>query len=629
MAMAPSTLTDLPPELLDHITTYLPTAQSVTSLGATNKSLHAFVEKDAWQTFNRTRFPSINPTAPPSHGDVARSLTTLSKAWDRRAFVARYVEPNGDVRAYPGGKPVERWKRPRGQTIGFTPQLDVCEKHGQTWQDRTEVFAFSAGAEVCVRKKRRRGGWEDVRWMTYRPLSASEGRDDVTTLHLLKQDDGSDADGQQLIAGTANGGLSILQLPENDQGDVPVTYFVTNGQPVRFSSVLERPGEQCLLVSNMGDSRISVYPVDSTQPKITPLSSLDIRPLQSNGEPMQQRVWSTVFLSATRVAAGLGPCDEPIQVYNLTPSGFDKEPFRKLSLHNQDNFERLDAGTSAPATKKRSSAIYPIVPLPPSSTAGSSTDGNVFISGAYDGLIRLHDLRSHRDVEQIYSDPANDDMVYSLLPRGQETLVAGTSRHSLLKVFDMRLGAKCYSYLDATDQSADESENKPKDWNLFLRPHAASSSGRGGNGWAQARRSQESPVYSLASPSAHSPYLYAGVENAVLELAFTGALDGHPDPAFFQRGQPRPQKSSDNWSANGSSDDNWRSKEVLDLAMYDQTAGLTLCTQKSLWETWRDWWRLAGGGTVSSNGYYPRLESMDERWRLGSGGLSWNATIAP
>jgi len=609
--MAPTSLTDLPPELLDHITAYLPTARSVSSLGTTSKSLRAFVDKSAWETFNRTRFPSLHPTAPSSQKDAARSLTTLSKAWDRRAFVARYIEPHGNIHAYPGAKKVERWKRPRGQTIGFTPQLDVYEEIGTTWRHRKETLAFSAGAEVCVRQQNRHGGKEDVRWMTYRPLSAFEGRDDITTLHLLKPEAGeSDVETQRLITGTANGDLWILSMPEGASGDVPITYFVTNGQPVRSSSVLQQPFQQSLLVANMGDSRISVYPVDSNRAKIAPLSSIDIRPPQSNGTPAKHlRVWSTEFLSPHRIAAGIGPSSEPIHVYDLTPSGIAKEPIRKFSLQDISDRPASDVTVTDP-TKKRSSSIYPIVPLPAFSTAGSSTDSNVFLSGAYDGVVRLHDLRSDKQVEQAYIDPTDDSSVYSLLPRGRESLLVGTSRHSLLKVFDMRLGAKCYSYLDATTQQAVSPQSgksaKTKDWSLFLRPHnTASTSGRGGNNsWARSR-SQASSVYSLASPSYHSPYIYAGVENAVLELAFTGVLDRHPDLTFFAPWQP-PKK--------GGQVDPWRSREVLDLAMYDQTAHMKLCTQRSMWETWR-----SRQSPVAHTMEFPRLEGVDERWRLGSG----------
>ncbi|TKA34147.1 hypothetical protein B0A50_00127 [Salinomyces thailandicus] len=618
--MAKATLTDLPPELLDHIIEYLPTANALANLEASSKSLSNL--KDAWTTFNRTRFPSLHPTETPSQKDTARTLTSLSKARDRRAFVARYTEPHGSIHAFPGGKKVERWKKPRGQTIGFTPQVDVFEDVGQVWRDRREVLAFSAGAEVCVRRRTRRGSDEDVSWSTYRPLSAYEGRDDVTTLHLLRPDREDDTEGQRLISGTANGDLCILSLSEGSSGDVPVTYFVTNGQPVRSSGLLRHPGDgNDLLVANMGDSRVSVYSVDASLSKIAPLTSLDIRPPELNGAAARhQRVWSSEFLSSTRIATGIGPSSEPIHVYDLSPSGLSKDPLRKFGLQNT-MIEASDDDSVAPAGKKRSSSIYPIVPLPAHSTAGSGMGGNVFLSGAYDGVVRLHDLRSDRDVEVMYSDPTDESAIYSLLPRGQESLVAGGSRHSLLKFFDLRLGAKAYSYTDldvsgnALALANGVARETSQDWNLFLRPHSSpQTSGRGGNN--SSRRSHESSVYSLASPSASSPFLYAGVENAVLELAFTNVLDKHPDPAFFRPWQRHRGGGKAEGGRRGGKEDLWNSKEVLDLAMYDQSVDMKLCTQRSMWETFRLQPQKLDAETIPG---------LDERWRVGSGdsGLNW------
>ena len=133
-----------------------------------------------------------------------------------------------------------------------------------------------------------------------------------------------------------------------------------------------------------------------------------------------------------------------------------------------------------------------------------------------------------------------------------------------MKVFDLRMGAKCYSYCSASERkSAWGDEERRDDWNLFLKPHSATYPGRGGgNNWA--RRSAESSIYSLASPSTANPYLYAGVENAVLELAFTSILDRDPDVVFFG--------SQHHKSRIGDKVNGFRPKEVLDLAMYDQTA---------------------------------------------------------
>ncbi|KXL45273.1 hypothetical protein M433DRAFT_132146 [Acidomyces richmondensis BFW] len=619
--MAPTTLTDLPPELLDHITAYLPTARSLVTLGKTNKSLHAYVEKDGWRTFTRTRFSSLSPVSPPSYRDAARTLASLSKAWDRRAFLARYIEPGGDLRTYPGGRHINHWKRPKGQTIGFIPQLDVFEDIGMRWQDRKEVMAFSAGAEVCVRTTKRRGDrQESVHWMTYRPLSAYEGRDDVTTLHLLRPSEHEKEDGRQrLISGTANGDLWILTIPEGKSGDVPTTYFTTQGQAVRSSSLLQQ-SNHCFMAANTGDFQISLYPVDPDVPKIAPLSSIDISMSQTNRghQGTNRRVWSTQLLSTSHLAVGIGPSAEPIHIYAITPSGIEKTPTRKFKLQNE--LQQLAAdGTRSNSDQKSSSAIYPIVPLPPSlaGTGSSNSDGTVFLSGAYDGIIRLHDLRSNHDVETSYSDPTDDNAIYALLPRGRETLVAGASRHSLLKVFDMRMGAKCYYYQDSIDSaSSTEGKRKPNDWNAFLKPHnTASNPGARYDTWAM-RRSHESSVYSLASPSSCCPYIYAGLENAVVELSFTSILDQHPDPTFFSPWHPArsagaSQQYQDHRNGHRSRqpviDDNCRGREVLGFAMYDQTPDTKLCKQRSLWETWQS--RACGLQFV---------EGLDERWRVGS-----------
>ncbi|KXS94807.1 hypothetical protein AC578_4051 [Pseudocercospora eumusae] len=592
-----TTLTDLPPELWDHIGNHLQTASSVASLGRCNKSLHAFVANDAWKSFARNHFPSICPIESPSFRDTARSLSTLSKAWDKRAFVARYVEPRGRITALPGRKHSDKWRRPRGQTIGFTPQLDVYEEIGPRWQDRKETLAFSAGAEICVRNTNRADGRDDVRWTTYRPLSANEGRDDVTALHLLRPDQGDDDGKQKIISGTANGDLQLVSLPdpedEYDQ-DVRITYFATQGLAVRSSDLLSREGQADLLAATLGDSRIVLYEIDSEKPKICPSTQLEIEPgLRADGHPSpNHRAWTTTFLSSSSLAVGAGPSEEPIHIYSITEAGLSREGSRKIGLRSDLN--RVDE------TKKPYSSVYSIVPLP--SSNGSASDGTAFLSGAYDGIIRLHDLRSDREVEQIYVDIADDSAIYSILPQGRERVVAGTSRHNLLKVFDLRLGAKCYSHLDAANQSSAKAApmDPYSDYNIFLRRNSSQAGFTSrGNGWSRSR-SIESSIYNLASSSPHSPYIYAGVENAVMSIAFTEILDAHPDPVFF-----------DAWSfaheKNGkAATRTFESQEVVGLAMYDQGANMKLCVQRSPWETWRACQPKSGSRVAAL---------IDERWK--------------
>ncbi|KAK4624238.1 hypothetical protein CLAFUW4_05553 [Fulvia fulva] len=623
-------LTDLPPELLEHITNYLPTASAIAGLGRTSKTLHAWVEKDAWKAFSRNAFPSLCPQiTAPSYRETARTLTTVSKAWDKRAFIARYVEPHGSITSHPSGKQLNQWKPPRGQTLGFTPQLDVFEEIGPTWRDREETLAFSAGAEVCIRETAR-GAEDNVSWKTYRPHSAYEGRDDVTTLHLLRPEEGRTDASINFISGTANGDLQMIGLPDtvSPNQDVAITYFATQGLKVRSSSIYRSPGQPTLLAANLDDTKVALYTVDSNQSKIAPASQIEVHPpLRADGNPApNHRAWSTAFLSPTTLAVGAGPSAAPLHIYTITDSGLSQRPTRKLALHNHE--DGVDATISNQSPRAHLTSIYTIMPMPTS--IASHDHGQVFLSGAYDGVVRLHDLRSQRDVEQAYIDPADDGAVYSILPRGREKLMVGTSRHNLLKVFDVRMGAKCYSHQDIhTNQSPNtgvEACDPESDYNIFLRNNNASFTTRGSN-WSQGRnRSADSSVYSLASPSAHSPYVYAGVESAVYGIAFAEALDSHPDPTFFEpwsaQAEPHNQspkhiRQQDNdfvnskfkaehiGNKNGSR--TFEAKDVLGLAMYDQGANMKLCVQRSLWETWR-----AGSPRRRDRFFQGRL---DERWK--------------
>ena len=635
-----ASLTDLPPELLDHITSYIPTAASVSNLSRSSQSLKRAVDKDGWATFNRSRFPSIYTPHPDLnssasyHKEAARTLVTLSKNWDRRAIAARYVEPNGNIRSYPGGDRVDRWKRPRGQTIGFTPQLDSCEVIGQRWSDKREVLALSAGAEICVRLRKSsrtsddKGGFQlhqDVRWVTYRPPGASEGKDDITTLHILRPEQGErDSEQLQLISGTADGALELQDLPLSLDRDVHGNIedstgrtFNTGGLPVRSTSILQQQSQPSLLAANLGETRICLYSLDdSVNPNGSPISQIDIAASQ-NGH-RTYRTWSANFISSSHLAVGLGPSEDPIHIYNIQPSGIDKQVLRTFSLQN--DLDRLEGEITLANFAKSTSSVYPIVPLPQPSSAGvTNVDASVFLTGAYDGIIRLHDLRSDRQVAHAYIDPTDDSAIYCLLPRGREKLVVGTSRHSLLKVFDMRMGAKCYSYRNAADQSS-KKEDRTDDWNLFLKPHSATYPGRGGgNNWA--RRSAESSIYSLTSPSSTSPFVYAGVENAVVELAFTNLFDPKPDPAFFG------PMSSSRGMKSARRPESGEFADVLNLAMYEQSAvRMDLMSQRSFDETKmlvEERQRQLDRGAYSEERWrrhfgYCFVDGLDERWRVGT-----------
>ncbi|KAG9951679.1 hypothetical protein KCU85_g2504, partial [Aureobasidium melanogenum] len=603
--MSTTTLADLPVELLNQVVSHCP-ATSVGHLSRTSKSLHEFVEREGWRTFTQTHFPNLGPSS--YWRDAARSLTTLSRNWQRRAFLATYLTPSGDATALPAGQAIKKWRRPAGQTMGFQPAVDSYEQFtGSRWVDRRQVVAWSAGAELVVRVKVRDASTEEayrnatpqekldkfenngtqVRWWTYKPLSSVEGRDDITSVRILKRNDqpsrSSIDSSEQIIIGTANGDLQLVEVPPVEDSSVIKTYYVTNGVSVRSTSLstdVEATQDQPQhLAANLSDSRIALYQVDPAQFKIAPVSEINAIPQRHKG----CRIWSTKFLDSSRLAVGLGPSVEPINIFEIRPEGIVEEPMRKIGL----------TGSADELDPVKASSIYPIEPLLDSN---GGRNGNLFLSGGYDGIVRLHDMRSPSPFTAIYHDPTDDAAIYSLLSRCRDRVVAGASRHGLLKVFDLRMsGGSMYDYAGVSDTN----DSSTGDWNIFINPRDryVNSAWRGPNSWM--RRSAEGSVYNLSSPSPTSPFIFAGVENAVVEFNFSSVLDKHPDPIFLSSsvGKKVRRDSVSSYLQH--------KQDILNLAMYSQgTDGsreaMKLRTQRSVEETL--------GQDINPAG-------LDERWK--------------
>lgn len=134
-------LSELPYELLIQIVTHLPTAQSLLHLSLTCRRLREYVEREGYRVFVQSRFPSLD--VPPYWTDAAHALTTLSRAWDRKAFIARYIEPSATVVRLPKGRQgPDHERRWRYQTMGYRPVIDSYEDWiADDWSSRHEVLA--------------------------------------------------------------------------------------------------------------------------------------------------------------------------------------------------------------------------------------------------------------------------------------------------------------------------------------------------------------------------------------------------------------------------------------------------------------------------------------------------------
>lgn len=399
-------LSDLPSELLTQIVSHIPNARSLFNLSLTCRRLHEYVQRDGYRVFVQSRFPSIN--TPPYWKDAAHALTTLSRSWDRKAFICRFIRPSEMTVRLPRGSHFPghvRW--PRRQTMGYQPVIDSYEDWTVgNWSSRKELLAWGAGAELVIRSKTMGDeaermwqlasidgdGSEEfdqhhhrIQWLAYKENKHVEGRDDITSVSLLRP---SQRTGQhqstgeeEVVVGRANGELSLLAFSASKgQSRVNIRY-ITDDRPVRSASL--NPSRGTLLAASLSDTAIALYPLRSLDPEVSPVSEISVLP---SGKP--GRAWSTRFLAHDRLGVGLGPSTEPIHVYSLSPDGISPEPLRKFGTEGA-NVKMFgdDRVNTTGFTASGTSSVYPIAPIAPSSQAGGM-EGDIFLSGWYDGVVR-------------------------------------------------------------------------------------------------------------------------------------------------------------------------------------------------------------------------------------------------
>src|ERR1700758_4532080 len=125
-------LENLPIEILQQVSGHLPTASAIVNLSLTSKKLHQRLAADDYSIFRQfvqNRFPSIS--CPPLWKEAACILTSRSRAWDRRGFIASACQPPRDDQFW-------YTRVDARQKFGFVPVIDSYETF-ETAIDRREV----------------------------------------------------------------------------------------------------------------------------------------------------------------------------------------------------------------------------------------------------------------------------------------------------------------------------------------------------------------------------------------------------------------------------------------------------------------------------------------------------------
>lgn len=376
-------LEELPSEVLCEIVGHLGQAKSLRCLALTCRALCRFVGREGWKTLVHARFPSI---AVP-HSDwsqAAHALTTLSRNFDRRAFLAREISPTHAVYLLPEGTFQNQWHKPVKQSMGYQAVVDSHEQRvGNRRSSRKEVVAWGAGADLVIRStdgsrssgvidERQRRGPHSAQgtptWYVYRDPACREGRDDITSLHLVRpaEDHAIDlAEGSsKILVGTASGNLRLLHMQANTSQWVQHSY-ATPGVQVRSVDISSPTSS--LIAASFANERLAVYPLLSDDDIVHPASEIEVIPEQRSG----CRTWALRFISNDLIAVGRGPAKDLVRVYKVERDGLRSQPVRNFALE-----------TDSPKT----TSVYPLVNLPATSQMHSS--GLAFLSGGYDGLIR-------------------------------------------------------------------------------------------------------------------------------------------------------------------------------------------------------------------------------------------------
>ncbi|KAI9729643.1 MAG: hypothetical protein M1818_008446 [Claussenomyces sp. TS43310] len=566
----------LPVEVYLKIVEHIFIARDVAVLSMSCTRFNLLNNEHGWRVFVQTVFPSLIPSSgaaslavPPSWRVWAHSLTEQSASWDRRAINAVVVSV--EEAAVSPHDTLLRWNGPTktATPFGLTAQTHLADPplHGvrqstavmpilssmiedASRRSNRTMMVCGAGSDLYLRvsgpRDHRRHLVKSnlvVRHSDFRP-----GKHDITSVNVTMpcaaDDHVNQSEALDVFAGRSSGHLHRFRVSEGQASVVLNTFHTSrNTQSLPRHSVrsADTNGSKPSLLAACSDRVLSLYSTNALEEHdVWPASELEIEP-----ERPSIRAWTTKFTGTKTLAVGLGGSSHPLALYHARATG--------LTL--QASFSAYKSNKSKPEYKDgKSSIIYAVEPIPPLSNAGGSFNGDTLLSGWYDGVCRLYDIRACVTPVMTYYDPVDvGSAVYSLAAFGHERFLVG-SASSKLKIFDFRLGAKAYFYTDALPCSPKHPFPKPDIGTAWMQPNspAAHRSSCSPNeltgkvnyctfhGESRAdfyrpntniflnpvdfkrpsprARTDEQPIYSISRPSATCPIVYASTKGTVYEL---------------------------------------------------------------------------------------------------------------
>ena len=502
-------LQDLPPECLRLVVGHLTTASSIVNLALASRHVYSLISADDYITlkdFVQNAFPSIKVSPP--WREAAVKLTSRTRAWDRRAFIARECYNNSTD-----------WKQlSSASNYGFVPTIDSYETNSIDHPGpKKEVLAHSAAGRVMIRIKRT----DSCDWRELSFVDDQLPNNDILDLQLVRPHQQRNQEGETIIFRRANGEVSKVETnDEFREYEKTASYTLPAAEVGCMAVSNELDPSMALCTSNT----LHLYPVHTEHHSIRPSTSFQLE------ETIDARSLTRCakFLPGSLLAVGRHR--SPVQVYDLaaTPSeGAVLEPLISLHSH-RDN----------PPPDLRANVLRS-----PHTSCGESR--NLLLSGWSDGTSRLYDIRTPQAIVASFKDSVDDGQIMSLVSMGLERFLAGSSQNGCLKTFDLRVpGMRPYSRADLPCTAPGRREHPPqynlhhpdrRGINIFVAPRV----GWGYRTWSPivqqpgGRQSRveryRGAIYSLSSPSAASPTVYTGITDHVIQLDFVSTDDIYKD----------------------------------------------------------------------------------------------------
>ncbi|OOF97216.1 hypothetical protein ASPCADRAFT_143473 [Aspergillus carbonarius ITEM 5010] len=511
-------LTDLPPEIIQLIACYLPSASALVNLSRTCHRMHRIVAAENWRIFRafvKTRFPGVE--TPEIWREAVQALTSRSRALDKHAVIGRFVFPaSGAVKV--GSHQSLRGDNP---THGYRPALDSYEVwNSSAWNDRKEVLAWGAADELVLRISHP-GAGPQGKWVVFSDLDHISSHDDICGVHLLRPEHrAKEPQNEHIIFARVRGEIFHLSIDPDGASHEYKQQFLTSGLPIEATDLSY--GADPILSAHLSNGSIVFFSTTLDEKKVQPFARLSVDPSADPGNAARNKY--SKFLSPSLFAVSTGRVHDAIAISTIAPERLSLE--RELSVESVD-FERLNLHTPI---KSNVNAIAPLDPT-----------GQVFLAAWGDRAVRLHDLRSNQEYEKVYRDTTDQNPIYCVHPFGHDRFVVGAGGDALVKIFDLRMPKQeTYSYRDASPSPISRNESilnslsnlsltnnnsityPRKDMSIFLSAQPPTNRTRARN---QSTRSYRGAIYTMTSPSPSSPTIYTGIADGVVRLDFASTDD--------------------------------------------------------------------------------------------------------